>query len=53
MNGEQLSGRGAPAAAGASRKAWTRPSLTPLRAGRAEAIGSPLVSDATLEALGS
>ncbi|MFL6843677.1 MAG: hypothetical protein ACJ8ER_02210 [Allosphingosinicella sp.] len=52
MNSDQLSGLGASAAAG-GRKAWTKPSLTPLRAGRAEAIPGVQISDATLEAIGS
>jgi hypothetical protein len=37
----------------AARKGWTRPSVTPLRAGAAEAIPGAVISDATLETIGS
>jgi hypothetical protein len=36
-----------------SRRAWTKPTLTPLRAGAAEAIPGTAISDATLETIGS
>lgn len=35
------------------RKAWARPSVTPLRAGAAEAIPGSQVFDGSLETIGS
>jgi hypothetical protein len=53
MNMNRIEGGLAEEMALTFRKVWTRPSVTPLRAGAAEAIPGARISDATLETIGS